>query len=163
LSLAYNISARTTQETQLSYCSVRVCCCGNVFTEPLPRNGPGIFSYMAITYLLTELSPSILWNPKVQYRVHKSPPLVPILSHINPIQSIPSYLHRIGCTRYNMVMSPGGLGTRNCSAGETQQQFALSINRPWHSSLVQWHLAQRRTLHPLHFACNKDIVFSYSY
>jgi hypothetical protein len=54
------------------------------------------------TYLLTELSPSweaincaapqelpsILWNPKVQYRVHKSPPLVPILSHIHPILSL---------------------------------------------------------------------------
>jgi hypothetical protein len=56
------------------------------------------------TYLLTELSPScgtinwaatqelpsISWNPKVQYHIHKSPPLVPILSPINPIHTIPS-------------------------------------------------------------------------
>jgi hypothetical protein len=55
-----------------------------------------------LTYLLTELSPSwevtncastqelpsILRNQKVHHRVHKSPPLVPILSQIDPVHTI---------------------------------------------------------------------------
>jgi hypothetical protein len=60
------------------------------------------------TYLLTELSPyweasncaatqelpSILWNPKVHHRVHKSPLLVPILSQIDPVNTTPSHVSR---------------------------------------------------------------------
>jgi hypothetical protein len=39
--------------------------------------------------------PSILCNPKGQYRVHKSPPLVPFLSQIDPVHTNPSYLSKI--------------------------------------------------------------------
>jgi hypothetical protein len=57
-------------------------------------------SWGAANFAAPQELPSILWKQKVQYRVHKSPPLVPILSHINPIHSIPSYLSKI---HFNIV------------------------------------------------------------
>jgi hypothetical protein len=97
----------------------------------------GVFTYtrgrffLALLYLLTELSPSwgaancaaiqelpsILWNPKFQYRVHNSPPLVPILSHIYPIHTILLYLSKI---HFNIVHQP-----MSCSS-----QWFLSFSSP---------------------------------
>ena len=37
----------------------------------------------------------ILWNPKFHYHLHKILPLFPILSQINPVQSIPFYLLKL--------------------------------------------------------------------
>jgi hypothetical protein len=66
----------------------------------------------------TQQFPNILWNPKVHYRVHKSPILVPILSQINPVHAITSYVRSILilsthlCHRLPSGLFPSGIHTK---------------------------------------------------
>jgi hypothetical protein len=50
-----------------------------------------VSSSEAATCEATQEIPEVLWKLKVHYRVHKSPPLGPILSHINLVHTSPSY------------------------------------------------------------------------
>jgi hypothetical protein len=65
-------------------------------------------SWEAANCAATQELPSILWNPKVHHRVHKSPPLVPILGQIEPVHTIPLYLSKI---YFNVVHPPTSLSS----------------------------------------------------
>jgi hypothetical protein len=76
-----------------------------------------------------ELS-SILWNPKVHYRVHKSPPLLSILTHINTIYTIPSYLSDI---HFNIVRSPTSVSSQWSLTFWLSHQYPICILLLLHS------------------------------
>jgi hypothetical protein len=87
-----------------------------------------ILTYLRSWALLEEPPTSILWNPKVQYRVHKSPPLVPILSHINPFHSISSYLSKI---HFNIVHPHSNSGDDDNHHHHHQQQSIIYLFTCW--------------------------------
>jgi hypothetical protein len=56
----------------------------------------------ANSHLASQEIPHPLWNPKVHYPVHNSPPLIPILSQMNPAQIFLPYFTNIN---FNIILT----------------------------------------------------------
>jgi hypothetical protein len=126
-----------------SKCLLTVCrhssdCCGNTYLLCLTYIlSP---SWEAANCATTQELSSILCNPKVHYRAHKSPPLVPILSQIDPVHTILSYLSTI---YFNIVhpltssfpsgLFPSGLPNKipQCTGSSAKLEKKKSPNRTW--------------------------------
>jgi hypothetical protein len=75
-------------------CTLHSHCCETWDSEETAINSMELNpSREAANYADTQEFPKNVWNPKVHYRVHKSLPLVPIMSQTNAVYTAPSYFY----------------------------------------------------------------------
>jgi hypothetical protein len=81
-------------------------------------------SWKAASSAVSRTLPSILWNPKVHYRVQKSPPLVPILSLTSPVHTTSSCLSKI---HYNIIHPPTSWASQWSLSFSLSHQYPICI------------------------------------
>jgi hypothetical protein len=103
-------------------------------------------SWKAANCAFTHELPSILWNPEVHYRVHKSPPLVPILSKIDPVHTTLPDLSKLSTWLHNVI-------SRKTELFKLASDSHSNCQRRKYAAKGGWTASKRSTgscLDPLH-------------
>jgi len=120
-----------------------------------------LFTYL-LTYLLTysiQQSPSwesnrfsasqeitrILWNPKVHYRIHKWPPPVPILSHLDSVHTPTSHFLKI---HHNIILPPMPGSPKWSLSFKHPHQYLVYASRIPHTRYIPRPSHSSRFYHP---------------
>jgi hypothetical protein len=97
-------------------------------------------SWEANSYSASQETPLLLWNPKVHYRLHKSPPLVPVPSEINPDHTFPPYFPKI----HSNIIPP----SLPRSSRPTFYMLTWRVCEPGYKHLAERHFRRHWTTQP---------------
>jgi len=79
------------QDTGWTYCCNYTATLRNVLTNYMERS----LSWEANSRSASQEIPRLLWNPEVNYCADKSPPLIPVLSQMHSVHTLPNYFFKI--------------------------------------------------------------------
>jgi hypothetical protein len=104
-------------------------------------------SWEAASLAATRELPNILWDPKVHYRAHKRPPLVPVLSQINSVYTTLSYLSKI---HFNIVawrpvasQRPRNKKLYDIHCWVTAPQTSMFLEQRENTAIMKWRFLRR--------------------